>query len=448
MLRRIPFRGNRIASLKYNSRRHYSVPHTLPFKINRETANKMFIEKRSFLEPGIKNSTAVSISVSDPVKECFIPVHAAGFKNVVSDFVCKYGIDRTEFHTIWIYNSSTKTTHPHIVPVTVTDWYDAIGKLKSISYPFGTKWSQIYAGFDYPRHIIETVSTIEKDHLGYLQPLAKEMLQGDTSKRIVYPHEMNIGFALEKINAKLRDTEKDRVYSYVKNKYKADHVKIINCDVKMENVEIDLHSFYIPMYIFNSDFYELSKYHAINAFTGDSMTNNIYSVVKSAIMGAGIGGFLGLGFAALSRPYLLPVEIAVRILLTSGATSAFAAILAKFRNVDNNKKYSMQMQNDAKLNFEYKPDPDDLARREFTRIINETFEYVVKNRQRFPADKLKLLGLDTETEITPETIKMAYYREIKRWHPDTNPNKDIAQLMTCQIISAKKELDQIVGANI
>jgi hypothetical protein len=50
---------------------------------------------------------------------------------------------------------------------TVTDWYSISGSICPIDYPLGTKKTQIYAGFEYPRRYIE--NALESTDLSYLK---------------------------------------------------------------------------------------------------------------------------------------------------------------------------------------------------------------------------------------------------------------------------------------
>ena len=383
--------------------------------------------------------------VGFPFRISLMTFPESDLSNIISDYVGRYGIDRTEYYTTFEYNPATKTPHLVLRSRTVTDWHRVSGTVHPTSYPFGTKWSQIYAGFVYPRFLIEQVLPI--DDVDKLEPLTKEMVGSDSTKKIVYPHEMNIAFALEKISSRLQDAEKSRIRSYLLQKYKADHSEIFTLDVKLELASITLHNYYVPAYIYETIVSDLCKYQIINAHTGNVDSNKIYSVVKSAFLGIGIGGLVTFGFTVLTRPYLLPVEIATKLLIGSSVSGIFAGIMAKLSNWSNSSKDKSQRETDEKLNDDYIETEDDVERRKFSKMINEKFEYVTKNNHRFPIDKLRLLKLETEENITLEKLKTAYHIEIKKWHPDTNPNKDVAQNMTKQIILAYKELEKIIQKN-
>ena len=439
---RVPI-GLRIPRVPRISTRHYSTPPAIPFRITRKEANQIFASKRSLLEVAGEEDALVHYK-TDPVKECFIPFHSADISNIKSSYVARYGKDRYETYWALEYNPTLKTTTPVLRTRVVIDWYNTDGTTPNISYPFGTPWSQIYAGFVYPRYLIESV--LPTKNVDDLVPITSEMINFDGTKKIVYPHEMNIAFALEKINSELMNVEKKRVKSYIRRIHKADHVEIGTLDVHLDLANIDLHSYYIPAYIYQSDLESLSKYQIINANTGDINGNTIYSVFKAAVLGMGIGGVTALMFTAASRPYLLPFEIAARIFIGSSLTGLLSGIMANVSNTSTNREHKQQMQNDTNNNSEYIETDDDKERRYYSSMMNDHLEDTFKvNTPRgsynLPLDKLKLLQLENAEHIDLEVLKKAYHTQMRKWHPDLHSDKRIvAENMTKQINVAYKDL--------
>lgn len=66
-----------------------------------------------------------------------------------------------------------------------------------------------------------------------------------------------------------------------------------------------------------------------------------------------------------------------------------------------------------------------------------------------PFDKCKLLGLDPTKIITLSQLKTAYYREIKKFHPDVyNGDKIIGENITKNINEAYKILEKLIKEQI
>ena len=439
---------------KTNSFQNYIRPYSsltaLPFRLKREEANKFFISKTKLLE--ITNTTTGLIKYkSDPIKACFIPFHSVDISNIKSSYIGRYGIDRLETYWTYRYDDSTKTTQPVLRNRIVTDWYNIDGTIKEVSYPLGTLWSQIYAGFVYPRYLIE--NTLPTKDLEKLVPLTNEMINFEDNKKIVYPHEMNIAFALEKIHSRLIDAEKDRIISYLSKKYNADHVEINTLDVHLDLANIKLYSYYIPTYIYQSDIQNLLKYQILNAHNGQIHSNTIYSIIKSTALGMGVGGLLTLGFNILTRPYIIPLQIAIKVIISSSVTGLVSGVIAKLTNISNDKEYKKQMEQDSNVNNDYIETDDDKERREFSAMINEGFEYIKIRKYNLPIDKLKLLQLENikDLEDLPSIkilhiLKMAYHNQMRKWHPDLHPEKrEIAEQMSKQINLAYKELIEIIS---
>jgi hypothetical protein len=216
----------------------------------------------------------------------------------------------------------------------------------------------------------------------------------------------------------------------------------------LADATVNLHSYYIPAYIYESDVGSLSKYKIINAYTGEIHANKIYSLIKSSILGASIGTVLSVGFTLMTRPYLIPVQLATHVLLGSSISAIISGTFANIYNKINNIDDKLQRENDTKFNTDYIETDDDVERRKYAATVNDKFDYVIKNNIHLPIDKLKLLQLNPDHDITLTELKNAYHTQIKRWHPDLHPDKKmIAENMTKQINIAYQELLKILLKN-
>ncbi|XWV26266.1 DnaJ-like subfamily C member 3 [Tupanvirus soda lake] len=426
------------------ARSHSTNIKSLPFKITRQKAQELLMPNNNLMEENIVNKSALVIRKTDPIKECFIPFHSADLRNIRSNYVGKYGIDRIEYYWTVEYNAALKMSMPVQNSRTVTDWYRVSGTLYETEYPFGmTKWSQIYAGFVYPRIIIEEILPITSTD--NLKPLIKEMVEFEGTIKIVYPHEMNMSYALEKISGRLYDMEKNRVSEYLLKKYNADRSEILTLDVNLHESNITLHSYYVPAYIYQVDVGYLQKYKVINAYTGDVYGNKIHSAIKMALFGASFGGVTTFLFTALTRPYVFPLHLAFRIIIGSSVSGIISGVFTKFYNRYRHNNIVNQIHDDKKNNFDYMETEDDIERRKFSSFINKNLEYETHNGLFLPVDKLKLLQLDPNEKITLDILKSAYFKQIKKWHPDTHSNKNVAEKMSVQINLAYEELRRIIS---
>lgn len=418
--------------------RAYCTLKALPFKITRQQANNIFITQPNFLEPS-NNISGLIVSNGDPVKECLIPFHSADINNIYSSYVAEYGIDRTEYYWVPVYDG--KRIRIQQQSRVVTDWYRVSGNIYATNYAFGEKWSQIYAGFVYPRILIEDILPLTSTD--QLQNLTKDMLMTGSGKRTVYPHEMTMALALEKINSHLQEKEDKRVRKYLLRKHSADHVKILTLDMNLQDADIKLYSYFVPAYIYQSALTDMSKYKIVNGFTGELKQNRIYSILKSTVLGSTLGAVASLGLI-MTNPYLIPVQILGRIIICSSVTGMISGLTAKYRNLRNDNNYKCQKETDQTANTEYIETEDDITRRKFTASINE--ESVIKNNIVWSAsliDKLRLLQLNPDYDITLDVLHTAFHKQMKKWHPDLHINKkNIAEEMSKQITEAYRELNK------
>jgi hypothetical protein len=444
MLRRISLRHFRRPLIQ--NRRAISTLKGLPFKVTRESANELFSGYRRFLEESYsgRKSDALAIFKCDPVKECFMPFHSADIQEVSSSYTGEYGIDRTEYYTDIEYDSTTQTTKLVTKTRTVTDWYNCKGTLSEIDYPLGTLSTQIYAGFVYPRNLVEQVLPT-KDITG-MNILTEEMLKFGGTKKTVYPHEMNMAYAMEKLSSRIYDLEKTRAHNKIRRKHGADHTRVNSLNVYLNHAKIKLISYYLPSYIYQSDISNLANYRFINGYSGEIYGNKIYSVIKSSLFGAGVGGLLTFGFAAITRPYLLIPELALRIAIGSSISGLLSGTAAKWRNESNQHDFISSMENEKNKNTEYIESDDDRERRKFAADMNKNNEYIKKDRILLPIDKCKLLGIDPTQDVTLQIVKEKYHQKIKQWHPDIYVGSNLlANSMTKQINEAYIELTKILS---
>lgn len=416
-----------ITRLRYSGRslkifrRSRSTLRRLPYRIQRAKANELLAPSTNFFEVNTSiPSTELVIYDQDPVTKCFIPFHSADFREIASQYTANYGIDKIEYRWVTSYDLNTKKTTTKLQPQIVTKWRTIQGIMSMTDYPLGTKQTQIYAGFTYPQELMERTLTI--DNLEGLQPVVDDSLY--------QAHEMNIAFALEKMNSRLYDLEIARITKYIYKLYSADHVKITSLNMNWETAKINLISYFIPAYIYQTNLYGLIKYKIINGYTGNMGTNRIYSPAKISGLGVALTQLLFCGNFVLSG-IILPPDINV---ISTILIASIVGGLTQARNYWTNFKYQEQCRNDQKLNHEYIETSGDRERRNFAH-----------SGEKFPNDQLKLLGLPIDVIPSLEDLKHAYHIQLKKWHPDIHPNKILAEAMTKQVLEAYSQLQKFVN---
>lgn len=420
-------------------KRNLSSLNGLPFKISREKADASLSNYHRFLEASNTGnySTALTLYKGEAVKECFVPFHSAHIVGLSSNYVGEYGNDRTEVYLVPGAKGPELRTH------IVTDWYRCAGTLPTTDYPFGTLNTQIYAGFEYPREIVERA--LSSNHVKYIEPLTSDKFNG--SQKIVYPHEMNMGFALEKLNSRLYDNEHARALQHIIRQHRADHSRIHTLDMNLAESQVDLCSYHIPAYIYTSKILDFESYKIVNAYSGNIHGNKIYSILKSSMFGAGFGAALTWGLVAFTNPYLRISQILFRMAIGSSLSGVLSGTTAYTFNSYKNASFKTEKDNEKEKNKYFSESDEDQERKRIAMEMNGKQSCFSKNNIYLPIDKCKLLGINPEEDITLEKLRKAYHAQIRKWHPDffreTNARK-IAEEMSKQINEANKELTDIL----
>lgn len=437
----------------------------LPFTISRQDAERILVNNRGILEESVNNkSTDLTLYDSKrAIRECFIPFHSADIKNIQTTFSGQYGIDHTEWVWIYTYNPSTKSMQSSYVPQTVTNWYSVTGTLDPTDYPFGVTDTQIYAGFKYPRKHIE--STLTKSKVIQIDKLTEEMLCNGASKqrRIVYPHDMTISFALEKIFNNVHYLENTRVDKYIRRKYNADHVKISDISVHHDKADIKLKSYHLPAYIYCFD--QINSYTGSNViickivdgYTGKYDGDKALSTTKLFLLGSLIGvGAVPLFFGIVPTTALTLGSLIGRMIFGGLLTGIPVSFLGKLRQSYKYEKDKVNANHDDEHNHSFQETDDDIKRcREAEQFNIGNADYNDTNQDRYryvdvdidatTKEKLILLNLDSNKLPTEPDLKVQYHIMIKKWHPDTyKGDKIVADKMSSQINNAYNALLLII----
>ena len=420
----------------------------LPFNFDRKTANKMFAEReKSFFEEEHKTITEneLILSTKDPITQSFLPFYSADILGVYTTFAGEFGIERV-VSEIKFDNGKVKSTTK-----TVIDWYPCIGDSSPINYPFGTLSTQIYAGFYYPRSIIElslqspiakNIRELNKDQL--IDPLTQKT-------RTIYPHEMKESFALEKIHSRIFDLEKNRIQTKIMSENNATHSRITSMYVHFDQAKIKLFSYHIPAFIYQLSPDNISTLKIMHGFTGQIKGKLILSTLKTALFG---GGIVGIGsmiaVTAILGPAGTLANIAARSAIAAATSGILSAFGVKIFNYFSHKSDRKQIEKDFNENKFYMESDDDFQRKKTAKEFNFNEEFFKSSKGiLLPKDKCKLLNLNLNSidEINLEVLKSAYYSQLKNWHPDTYPgDKSIAENMTVQINLAYHDISALLKA--
>ncbi len=417
----------------------------LPFKISRLQSDEIFLKKKGLLEKSSSNTifktNSLVIYEKDPVTETYLPFHSADVSNLRSSFSGKYGIDRTELYTYYTWSDGKMVSNTGIR--VVTDWYSFSDTLRKVSYNFGIKDLQFYAGFKYPKRYVE--NALRTEQVISITDLTEDMLYTtQKQRRVVEPHEMNSSYGLEKVISTVYDMEKTRATNYVLKKYSADHVDFTTFNVHTNEANIKPISYHIPAYVYNYKENDKQLHKFINGYTGDYDGQIVYSVWKSLLLGASIGTML-TPLTLIGTPMLTTSLVATRLLIGVASTSLPAGILSKLYPYIKYKHDTKKIEKDKLYNQNTNETEEDKIRRQQAHELNKKLEGFEEYINNLPVDKCRILGLDPGKEMSLVQLKTAYHNEIKKFHPDIyNGDKQVGEDMTKNINEAYKILEKLL----
>lgn len=425
------------------------------FKFDRATANRRMAKHSSILESGArdKNQKLPEPSDGDPVTECFVPCYSADIKGVVTEYIAEFGINRTETHFIWQTVNNQLQMVPQIY--VVTDWYSTKGKLKAIDYPFGTVKTQFYSGYDYPRELIEPV--IRTSFVGGLRPLTEKMVNAYGTRKIVQPHEMTREKAIEKVAAAVNDLERERVTQAVidtvvtqRGVHPDGGIRITSINVMMNKSQFKMFSYYVGVYVYQYRFGDFSRYKFLNAHNGQINGNKVLSIATFTTAGAVFGGML-TALTLLANPYLIPVRLSIQIAVGATLGGAVSAGFARLFNQYDRYHFANATKREKEENAGYPRTREDKEAQRFADEMNKNYEYTTPDensgKPRLPREKLSLLGLTPDMDITLDILHKAYINQLKMYHPDVADKKisnENANAMTRAITEAYQTVRNIL----
>lgn len=282
------------------------------------------------------------------------------------------------------------------------------------------------------------------------------MLLNDKGKRrTVYPHDMNVSFAMKMIMDRLRPFEKERTIKHIRITTGADHVEISDLSMHFESAHIKMFSYHLPVYVHshNHDSMVINKF--VDGYTGEYSGDYVLSSVKMFT----VGGLLGIGtipFFTIGTGLTLS-SLIFRMFLGGLLTGIPTRM---YESYIHTHKYHIDMAKTNEIEVSNKTshvDNDDVKRRQNAEYFNrnlrtelefrhhESERYKHKNLDSTVKEKLILLGLDPKILPTESELKDKYHAAIKKWHPDTyQGNERLAAKMTLRINDAYRVLLKVI----
>src|SRR3989338_149875 len=332
---------------------NYSTIKGLAFKINKEEATKILTENSSIMEESNINDPSLAVYKNDILEKYYLPFHSLDVSGLTCEYVGEYGIDRREKYVYYTYDTTLKMYIMKTKTITVTDWFRCQGITSKKNYPLGTKETQIYAGFEYPRENIEKImATQEIKNI-------KDIIVHEKIKNF----EMNMSYALEKIVLNLRSLEIKRTKNIIKKKYSAQHSHVHNLDLQLNKCIIKLYSYYLPCFIYYHILNGNKYYKFVNGHDGLYSGQHIYSFWKVFLATFPI--CLIFPFFTITQPFLLSSYI-LRSFMFGISTGLPSGLLAKFYPVYSYKNQSRLQSYESSYNNSTFETDDDRIRKSTT----------------------------------------------------------------------------------
>lgn len=430
----------------------------LPFNINETKANEIINDNISMFESESKGK----------IMKCYIPFISVDIKNLKSSYIGNYTVSNNEN----------------------ANWLKCKGRIPSTNIPFGTKSMQFYADFKYPKDHIE--SALRSNHVVNINTI-------HISKDIkIDNHTMKEEYALEKINSKLYELEKQRIIQHIKRINNAQHANVTHIDMELDKADIKLKKYHVPAYLysFKSDKNTLHK--IISGSDGNIDGNIIYDSNKIGL----VGGLTGILFGAawvIGGPVTAVTTTLARTLIPAAVIGSMSKFVSKDSAKAENQKNNEAIINERKKYEDFNtcqshkkqhtqcPHEEEKMNKKFERKFNKSYqssnkrtkteeEYVnsyfngnydysysskhsswgkqktwhretrrsAQYIDKETIDNLRLLGINYTENVNMEIIKKSYFKVIKKWHPDVYQGEpSIGRKMSRQINVAYDNLKKV-----
>lgn len=207
-----------------------------------------------------------------------MPIHVQSIENIVKTTYnehCEVDI----VHYYWTKKNNKLTMDIYVTAKS----YNFSGSVGTYSYLFGTTKLELYAGYAFPIDQIEIICKVDMKDIKHLRILTKsdfidqsQIAQSNNKNKYIWiePPKMTASKALIVLFNNLKMLGKSRVYSKVKNKYRANRHYIESISIDLSSTNIKFETWYIPIFVYqycNNLSFSKNKiiyYKFINGFNG------------------------------------------------------------------------------------------------------------------------------------------------------------------------------------
>lgn len=414
----------------------------LPFCVTREQVSQKLLSSRHIMEPvvpqrpGIGSQKALAISLHDPISARFLPFHAANIQGLTSSVDAEYGVDRLESYPAVVGSNPVRVEMRTRV---VTDWYKvARFTLPKKDYPFYWQAMQVYAGYKYPRQLVEealgstavvdnralTRSEVENDGCTTVDPF-------ECKTRLAQSHQEQMLFKLESSRAR------DLIMKRYPRASRA-HVKWI--ELHLDRVDsYTWHSFYVPAYVYQPEVNGTSTLRFVHGYTGVVGGRAQWSRSKIAGVAAVVGAIAGA--AAVAAELISGMGMLQAAAVSTGGAAALAmaclvATRAWKQRGERRSRMSELKDNESRPSLAH----DELLRKLLADLTASGASTVGHDDAgpgagtrdaKLPVVRLSesdavLLGVPPGSSLTLVHLKLAYLQQLRLWHPDVYTGADAA----------------------
>lgn len=387
-----------------NTGMSYIKPHFSYADASKRFANT---DKSRFFAPAVPDEkNALQISPGNPLKQAYVPFFGVTAKIPMTRYTGKYGIDR-----ITVSVSTDKNGNPLITPKVVTDWHYISGTLGSSSYSPNNDGMIVYAGFSWPRGLMERAMS----DYHFTQQLAPFDSSTVNNGILVDPFLRKAALTHGIFYERIRNHEKNRAECDVKKNVRCDHVEINDLDYNYN--EFKLSSFLLPAYILQ---YPNCPPRILPAF--NPSTKIVGPAPLSSIK---VGTTIGI-IATIASVFLPPpLSITARIAWIA-ASAMSSGLLAKYNLVIRDAWQQTSIAKEKEENESVSESFADKDRRETTEGFATPIKQKESSADLLEVDEIyfEILELDSKKPVTEKMVNDAFNNKIKKVHPDLNKQAD------------------------
>lgn len=408
------------------------------------------------MEPSVPQkkhgSSSVALSDHDPIAARFLPFHAADVRGLASTVHGQYGVDRTEVYYVFVPGDGKTPGRMEMRTRIVTDWYHCQPfTLPPTDYPMAWPVMQLYAGYRYPRELVEKAlgSAAAAEH----RPLARAEVAHDGCTSID-PFECKQHFAQGHSFKRLTQMETSRAHKAILTRHPFAHrAHVDTIHLHMDALRsYKWHSYLVPAYVYQPERGDVATLRFVHGFTGEVSGRAQWSKYK-IVGAAALAGAAG-GAAAVAAELLLGVPLLQAAMVSTGGAAALAWLLVEAsrawqRHSEKGSLASEREENEAAPLSEHDEflrkllaDAGESASESASEVHShgsegESGSSAVATVQLGGADA-SLLGVPPGSRLTLPQLRLAYFQQLRQCHPDVYSGNDpAAATAQAQLLNAR-----------